>query len=84
MYNLLMNGFGWSVPVLLAIFIISVWDLVWKLLGMWKASKRNSVVWFVVLMIFNTVGILPILYIYIFSEWKSKKKNSGRRMKRRR
>lgn len=69
-----MNGFDWPSWALVLIFAISVWDLVWKLLAMWKSAMKKSVVWFVVLMVFNTAGILPILYIYVFSGWKKNKK----------
>lgn len=41
---------------------IGIWDVVWKLTAAWKASKRESKFWFVVLMVFNTAGILPIIY----------------------
>ncbi len=44
------------------IIAISVWDIIWKLTAMWKARGRNSKVRFVVLMVFNTAGILPIIY----------------------
>ncbi len=44
------------------IICIAIWDLIWKLTAMWKASKRGSKGWFVVLMVLNTMGILPILY----------------------
>ena len=47
---------------LVSLFVIAIWELFWKLTAMWKASKRNSKGWFVVLMIFNTLGILPIIY----------------------
>lgn len=50
--------------------IIIAWSLVWKLIGMWKAARNKHVVWFIVMALFNTVGILPILYIYIFSDLK--------------
>ena len=73
MYDLLINGFNWPNWALVLIFVVSVWDLVWKLLSMWKAALKKSPVWFVVLMVFNTAGILPILYYYIFSNWKDKK-----------
>jgi|TARA_Y100000310_G_scaffold334040_2_gene412851 hypothetical protein len=53
---------------LLTIYLI--WEFVWKGLGMWKAAKRNSSIWFVALLLFNTAGILSILYIYLFSEMK--------------
>lgn len=53
--------------VIIILGIIAIWDLIWKLTAMWKASKRGSKGWFVVLMIFNTMGILPILY-HIFAK----------------
>jgi uncharacterized protein DUF5652 len=50
--------------------VILVWTLIWKLMAMWKSAKNNHLVWFIVLALFNTVGILPILYIYVFSDLK--------------
>lgn len=51
--------------------IIIVWSLFWKLAGMWKAARKAHPVWFIVLFLVNTIGILEILYIYIFSEMKN-------------
>lgn len=48
--------------------IILVWIVVWKLLALWKSARNNHIVWFIVLAIINTVGILEILYIYVFSK----------------
>jgi hypothetical protein len=73
-YDLIMNGFNWSTPMLVLIFSISIWELVWKLLAMWKAAGRKSQIWFVALAVFNTLGILSILYYFVFSEWKKNKK----------
>jgi len=56
------------------LIIIILWEAVWKLLALWKAARKGSVVWFIVLAIFNTVGILPILYIFVFSKMKKKSK----------
>ena len=50
--------------------IILTWTLIWKGLALWKASKRNSSIWFVALLVINTMGILEILYFYLFSEMK--------------
>ncbi|MBU0760351.1 MAG: hypothetical protein KJ600_02970 [Nanoarchaeota archaeon] len=58
------------------ILIISTWSLVWKALALWKAAaiKKNAI-WFIVLLVVNTLGILEILYLFIFSEMgKGKKK----------
>ncbi|PIO08535.1 hypothetical protein COU59_01345 [Candidatus Pacearchaeota archaeon CG10_big_fil_rev_8_21_14_0_10_34_12] len=68
----------------IVIGVLAVWEGVWKLIAMWKAARKGSVVWFIVLAIFNTLGILPILYIYIFSERKMKSKKRNLRKKKRR
>jgi len=59
--------------ILLAIVLI--WSLVWKGLALWKAGRAGSKPWFIVLLVVNTVGILEILYIYVFSR-KSSNHNS--------
>ncbi len=63
--------------------IILVWSAVWKFLALWKAGRKNSPVWFIVLALVNTVGILDILYIFVFSECCGKKKTTPRKKRRR-
>lgn len=55
------------------IVLISIWSLIWKGLALWKSSRKNSMVWFIVLLLVNTIGILEILYIFWFSKLGSKK-----------
>ena len=55
-------------PYLLGVILI--WIVVWKGLALWKAARKGSGVWFIVLLVINTMGILEMLYIYIFSEIK--------------
>jgi len=59
---------GWWMPWFLA---VTVWALVWKGLALWKAARRGENVWFVALLVINTLGILEILYLYVFTN-KSK------------
>ncbi|MBM3889272.1 MAG: hypothetical protein FJ388_09120 [Verrucomicrobia bacterium] len=47
------------------IILLAVWDGVWKCIGMWKSARNNQVAWFVCIAIFNTVGILPIIYLVL-------------------
>ncbi len=61
----------WIIANLWIVLVIALWDLIWKATAMWKASKRGSKKWFVVLLVLNTAGILPILYL-----WFTKKKKS--------
>ena len=67
---------------ILAILIIVMWSLVWKGLALWKAARKNSAVWFVILLVVNTLGILEILYLFLFSE--TGKKDSLKKEKRKR
>jgi len=74
---------GLSITVIIIIFaIILIWELIWKILAMWKAAKKDSIIWFIVLALVNTVGILPILYIFWFSEIKKNKKVSAKQAKK--
>ncbi len=50
--------------------VIAIWSLAWKLVALWKSARKGSLVWFIILAVFNTVGILPILYIFVFSKMK--------------
>ena len=49
----------WVIPV---IIILAIWDVVWKLIAMWKAGCNNHLAWFVSIASFNTLGILPIIF----------------------
>ena len=61
-----MNLFDFSSPLFTAIFVaLVIWDLAWKGFALWKAAKNNHLAWFVCIIIFNTVGILPIIYILL-------------------
>lgn len=53
------------------IAVLAIWSLVWKGWALWKAARSGAKIWFVILLLVNTLGILEILYIFIFSkkEW---------------
>ena len=48
--------------------ILVVWELFWKGKGLWKAAQNKKAWWFVAILILNTLGILPIVYLYFFSK----------------
>ena len=76
--NLVAGQIG--VPIFLLVAIV-IWSEVWKVMALWKAGRKNSLAWFIVLALVNTIGILDILYIYVFSEMKHK--GTARRKRRR-
>jgi hypothetical protein len=60
-----------GIPIFMLIAIL-LWSALWKFLALWKAGRNNAPVWFIVLALFNTMGILEILYIFVFSKMKTK------------
>lgn len=52
------------------ILILTVWTLYWKYRALWHASKHDHKVWFGVLLLVNTLGILEILYLHVFSKYR--------------
>ena len=48
--------------------VVAVWSMFWKGLALWRSARLSSKKWFVVLLVLNTVGILEILYLYVFSK----------------
>lgn len=68
---------GISIILLLVVLaIVSIWSLIWKGFALWKAARKTHKIWFIVLLIVNTIGILEILYIYVFSEMGKKNSSS--------
>ncbi len=57
----------WLIPLVL-------WSIIWKGIGLWKAGRNNDLIWFIVMFIFNTAGVLPILYLVFFQKRHKKKK----------
>ena len=56
-----------SILILLA---VALWTIPWKGVALWKAARNGQKVWFVVMLVLNTVAILEILYIFLFSKRK--------------
>jgi MFS superfamily sulfate permease-like transporter len=54
-----------SLPIWLlsAIIIAAVWEMIWKLIALWRAGRNNHLAWFICIGLINTIGVLPIIYI---------------------
>jgi len=49
--------------VFILIGVLVVWEMVWKIVAIWKAGRNNHLGWFLCIVFLNTLGILPIVYI---------------------
>ena len=48
---------------------LPVLPTIWE--GVWKSARNNQLAWFICITAFNTVGILPIIYL----TWEQKDVN---------
>jgi len=51
----------------LTLFLL--WSIFWKGLALWKSSQKKHLVWFIILLVVNTLGLLEIAYIFFLNRW---------------
>jgi hypothetical protein len=54
-----------------------LWDLFWRGLGLWHASQKEQKFWFVALLLVNSLGLLPLLYLSFFQKSSSNRSKEG-------
>lgn len=59
---------AWLDKPLFLVFYLA-WTLFWKGLALWHSAQKKHVVWFVIILVLNTMGLLDIAYIYYLSRW---------------
>ena len=62
------SPFGFVAALLPIILLFIVWTFVWKGMALWKAARNSHKGWFIALLLINTLGILEILYIFVFGK----------------
>lgn len=46
------------------IYAFIAWSLAWKAVALWKSARLSHKLWFGIMLVANTVGILEIVYIF--------------------
>ena len=83
----------WSIFPIMGLLLLSLFllDLVLRAVALWRAARANQLIWFIALLVFNTMSILPIVYLVFFAKealyknWQAKSappKASAKRKKR--
>ena len=49
--------------VVILVFALVVLEITLKAMALWRAAQNQSKGWFAVFIIFNTAGILPLIYL---------------------
>ena len=64
----------WTPPglhaVALALPFLILWEGFWKGLALWHSGRRGQSVWFVIVIVVNSIGILPIIYLFAVARLK--------------
>jgi len=47
------------------------WTFIWKGIALWKSARRGEKIWFIILLVLNTLGILEIIYIFFVTRKKT-------------
>jgi methionyl-tRNA synthetase len=63
-------------------WILIIWSLFWKGWALWTAGNRKDKIWFIILFLFNTAGLLEIVYIFFIAKCCSKSKKTKRTIRR--
>lgn len=72
-----------TIPLIIILLLIPliIWEAIWKGIGMWKSARNNQLRWFIAILVLNTLGILPIVYIYFFQKKMPEKTEQKKAMK---
>lgn len=68
-----------EIPVKAELWMVALflWVVVWKGLALWRAARKEQKYWFAAFLVVNTLGILEILYLYVFSIDRPAKKSAA-------
>lgn len=62
------NDHAWTLA------FVALWTLPWKGVALWRAAHRNEKKWFIALFILNTLALLEIYYLLV---WTKRKQEEG-------
>jgi methionyl-tRNA synthetase len=68
---MLANLNGKSKTLVIALIVVFLIDLILKGFALWRASRNKHHVWFIILLVFESAGLLPLIYLLWFTkDWE--------------
>lgn len=49
--------------------IVLIWNFFWKGTALWKSANKRHLIWFIILLLVNTLGLLEIAYVFFLNRW---------------
>jgi len=71
---------AWYVQYFWLFVIVGLFELVLKAFALWHSARGRQLAWYIAILLLNTAGILPIIYLLFF---KKKEKTAVKPAKRR-
>jgi len=65
-FNFLTNMYQMPGTMIFSFAIVFVWTIIWKGLGLWYTARYKQKGWFIAMLLLNTMGLLPIIYLLWF------------------
>lgn len=57
-----------AAPFIALVAVLVTLDIILKGIALWRAARMQKTAWFVVLLILNTAGILPLIFILVTND----------------
>lgn len=51
---------------ILSLLLLIIWDMIWRGFALWHSAQNEQKGWFIALLLLNTFGLLPIIYLIWF------------------
>lgn len=75
----ILTSLGISPEMFVVIIVfIGIWELVWNGLALWKSAQNRDKGWFIAMLLINDLGILEMLYYFVFSKKETQQKEEAR------
>jgi hypothetical protein len=58
-------GMEFLTPYIGILVVLALLDVALKGWGMWRAARMSKKVWFIALLIVNSIGILPVIFLLL-------------------
>lgn len=70
------NDFGIHYGTFGLLVPFAILDLVLRGFALWKSAKKDQNIWFIALLLVNSMGILPLIYLVLNRDQKEAPKKS--------
>jgi len=74
MDSLLLGQPTFTGMMLVFLLIASIWSMIWQGIALWHSAQAKQKNWYIAMLVLNTLGLLPIIYLIWFRQKPKKKK----------